>query len=321
MSNDKQLTSKVLVLDNSTEHIDEIKQFCDQNGLVGLKVSFANVVSILSSNVDLGAILLAERYCGCMEDTMELASQISATRPELPIMLRRESPDCDHLPDNFRKLFCVIYSIEDLSPLKKAIDEYIFSLVYPNVLVRGISEITTDVLSNQFESHEVISETPYIVRDRSIFGEVFSLIPLESSWCRGYMMLQTEEAIILGLIGKYELSVPGSAASFRSVNNMLAEITNLIWGAFKNRFITYDDPGSRSISQVPIVINHLHRYISFGSENPHLRFKYSLVDKHGSSVLSFYQWFVFNLHWSPEDFKEVQSSVDELVESGELELF
>jgi len=34
-----------------------------------------------------------------------------------------------------------------------------------------------------------------------------------------------------------------------------------------------------------------------------------------------YQRFIFNLSWSPEDFKEIKHDVEELVDSGELELF
>lgn len=33
-----QLISKVLVLDNSPEHVNAIKHFCDDNNLIGLKV-------------------------------------------------------------------------------------------------------------------------------------------------------------------------------------------------------------------------------------------------------------------------------------------
>ena len=90
---------------------------------------------------------------------------------------------------------------------------------------------------------------------------------------------------------------------------------------FKNRFIADNDPGSRSTAQVPIVINHKHKYISFGSENPQLCFRYTLLDEKNGHVISIYQRFVFNLNWSPEDFKEIQTSVDDLVDSGELELF
>jgi hypothetical protein len=76
------------------------------------------------------------------------------------------------------------------------------------------------------------------------------------------------------------------------------------------------------VSQVPIVINHLHRYISFGSENPQLCFKYTVAEPGEPGCrLELYQKFVFNLNWAPEDFTEDLTSVQELVESGALDLF
>jgi hypothetical protein len=322
MGNETQLVSKVIVLDKFYEYFDQIKQFCDQNGLVGLKVNSANIMAILNSNIDLGAILLADNYCQSLDETIDLARQIHTIRPELPIVLRRTSiSGLGDLPEKQRKLFCATYTIDDLSPLRKVIDEYIFSLYYPNALVRGISEITSSTLASQFKHLKVNAETPYIVRDRIIFGEVFSLIPLESSWCRGYMMLQTEEDAIIDVLGFDELTGDESPATFRTVNNILGEVTNLIWGAFKNRFVSYDDPGSHSTTEVPIVINHQHKYISFGSGNPQLCFKYTLLNEEDGHLITIYQWFVFNLNWSPEDFQEIQASVDDLIDSGELELF
>ncbi len=328
MSDEKQLVSKVLVLDNSLECFKQIKHFCDQNGLIGLKVNSVNIMAILSAYVDLGAILLAENYCQSLTDTLDLAQQIHTARPELPIVLRKTSNSgFDDLIEKQQKLFCATYTIDDMSPLRKVIDEYIFSLVYPNALVRGISELTVSTLEtlstleNRFKHLKVITETPYIVRDRIIFGEVCSLIPLESSWCRGYMMLQTEEGGILDVLGYNELTASEDPATFRTVNNILGELTNLLWGAFKTHFIAADDPGTGFTSEVPIVINHQHKYISFGSENPQLCFKYILTDESNSHFIPIYQWFVFNLYWSPEDFKEIYASVDDFVDSGELELF
>jgi hypothetical protein len=78
----------------------------------------------------------------------------------------------------------------------------------------------------------------------------------------------------------------------------------------------------------------LHRYISFGSEDAQLCFKYTLTDESaqcdkgnggdGDSKplsLTIYQRFIFNLNWSPDDFKENQAAVEALFDSGELELF
>ena len=103
----------------------------------------------------------------------------------------------------------------------------------------------------------------------------------------------------------------------------LGEVTNLVWGAFKARYIAEGDKRGQFQTQVPIIINHHQKYISFGSEDPQLCFRYTLTDNtdEDKPPIHVYQRFVFNLNWSPEDFKEVQTSCEELVESGELELF
>jgi len=322
MSSDTKLVSKVLILDNSADCIEPLKEFCAQNGLIGLSSHSNVLLTLLGSYVDLGGILMAEDYADSLEETAKLANQIRTNRPELPIILRRKSAtNSEELPADIANIFCATYTIEDLSPLRKFIDEHIFSFVYPNALIRGISEITVQALESQFKHHTVTVNAPYIVRDRIIFGEVFSLIPLESNWCRGYMMIQTEESVLDIIIendnGRQYIQTP-----FRALNNLIGEVTNLIWGAFKNRYFHEDiELNHRSAIQVPLVINHQQKYISFGAENPQLCFKYNLFDDKTGLYSTIYQWFIFNLYWSPEDFQENQATIDELLDSGELELF
>ncbi len=324
MEDKANLVSKVLVLDSDTACFERIKAFCDENNLVGLKVHEENVMAVLKSNVDLGAILLSETFFDNEHGGLALARVMHQVRPELPIFLRREqSPNMDDLCEDDRQSFSAAYTIDTIDTLHDSIKECIFCLEYPNALVRGITELTKSALESQFKDMIVEVATPYIVRDRIIFGELFTLIPIESSWCRGYLMLQTEEELLLSLITNDRTHVnPDDGGDFRNVNNVLGEITNLIWGGFKARYIDYNDNTS-NMAQVPLIINHLHRYISFGSEKPQLCFKYTLLDQIDKNARSLvvYQRFIFNLNWSPEDFKENQTSVEELVELGELELF
>jgi hypothetical protein len=184
--------------------------------------------------------------------------------------------------------------------------------------LRGIAEITTEVLTSQLKTLKISLDTPYIVRDRVIFGELFSLMQLESAWCRGYMMLQTEEDPFLDLVGRDAIS---GEAPFRRVNDLLSEITNLIWGSFKNRYIGDGRATAGPQVQVPLIVNHKRKYISFGTENPQLCFRYTLTDEATGRSSFLYERFVFNLDWSPDDFKEIQHDVAGLVESGALELF
>lgn len=313
------LISKVLILDECADASLAIKQFCEDNNLIGLKVQKYRLMDILKSNIDLGAILYAEDYGDTPEENADIALRIHAIRPELPIILRRmHNSSLDGVDKAIKRVFCAAYTTENMTGFKKVIDEYIFSLVYPNALVRGISEITESVLASQFKNPILQWDTPYIVRDRVIFGEVFSLIPIESNWCRGYMMLQTEEDAILGILNGDPMFPP---SGFRDVNSILGEVTNLIWGGFKNRFIGDATAVSTNQIQVPLIVNHKHKYISFGTENPQLCFFYTMTDTATGRSVKLYQRFVFNLNWSPEDFKEIAQDSTDLMSSGELELF
>ncbi|HZG19335.1 MAG TPA: chemotaxis protein CheX [Herbaspirillum sp.] len=310
---DNTITSKVLVLDRDADCYDTIKSFCERHQLVGLKAHEEHVMAVLRSNVDLGGIMLSESLAGLGEGGRGLARRIREVRPELPLFLRRRRESADTpLAERDSELFSAVYRIDDIEALAPAVAASIFSQHYPNALVRGIAEISRMVLESQFPGMEVEIDQPYLVRDRIIFGEVFTLIPLESSWCRGYMMLQAEQKTLQAL-------APEAADDFRHLNNALGELTNLIWGWFKNRFINQSQP-IQQLSQVPIIINHQHRYISFGSDDAQLCFKYVLRRDDGVPLVLL-QRFIFNLSWSPEDFRENQTSVEELFESGELELF
>ena len=84
-------------------------------------------------------------------------------------------------------------------------------------------------------------------------------------------------------------------------------------GVTKFSFIAYgDNPGH--LTQIPIVINHEHKFISFGSQDPQLCFRYTLTDPADPTgpPTHLYQRFIFNLSWSPDDFKENQSAVESL---------
>lgn len=318
--NENKPVSKVLVLEDCPAHVEVIRNFCDENNLIGVKVARSRVASALRLNFDLGAIFLAESYGGSSEESAAIARKIHVARPELPIIMRRQTHDApSDLPADLDAMICGTYVASDMASLRKVIDEYIFNREYPNALVRGISELTRSVLGSLFSDMGVEVDAPCIVRDRIIFGEVFSLIPLESTWCRGYMMIQAEEEPILDLLNRRETSE--GTADFRDLNSLLGELTNMIWGAFKNRYVGDADALSKNQVQVPLLINHKQKYISFGSESPHLCFTYRLKDEQSGRIVKLHQRFAFSLSWSPEDFQEFEQAAGETIGAGELDLF
>jgi hypothetical protein len=335
MTDTTQIVSKVLVHECNDDALSALKNVCTEHKLVGLKVSTGNnniglkdasneIDDVLKSNVDLGAIFLTEEPDPNGFTGIDLCLKIHHTRPELPIFLRRtEKSDGSDLDLDVQEAITGFYTLTDTSALDDLIKTYVCSMYYPVELAQGIQDISFDAFSNIIKNSSVHCEQPYLVKDQIIYGELFSLIPLESEWCRGYMMLQTTENEILELIRSGRTYINSTRPDSRDTNAVLNEITNMIWGGIKSRYFqSGETPDDAHRTQVPIIVNHLQKHISFGSTEPQLCFKYNInnLDKKYSGV-TIYQRLVFNLSWSPEKFAESDRTVDEFVDNGELELF
>lgn len=323
MSNDV-IKSKVVVYEQNAELFEQLGAYLLQNNLVGLKDNSSQFNKVfLDTQIDLGAVFLsADKYNDAI-NCIELVNQIHQQRPELPIIVRAEG-------DYKQALACVetkiagFYSQRDFSPIDDIISAFLFNRYYPSQLVGGIQKITTDALASNLKNVEVKASYPYLVHDRIIFGEVYSLIPLESEWCRGYMMLQTSEEDVINLIEDGRSAVCSENCDFRDVNDLLSEVTNLAWGGIKSRFFNVSEDANyfENAFQVPIMVNHNHRFISFGSNEPQLCFHYEIIDREGKKAnVSVFQKIVFNLNWNPEKMEASEQKINEFVDSGELEFF
>ncbi|MDH4394002.1 MAG: chemotaxis protein CheX [Aquabacterium sp.] len=313
------LAAKVLLLEHDPRHYQALWDFAQSLGLVALPRSATDALSTLAQHKDLGGVLLAEDLPCENGDALTLACAIHRQRPELPIFLRRSAA----APLSGDVAAAVAHAWTGLDSLHQAVEKSLFSLRYPAELVNGIVVLTTGAMRSMFPHAKVDNEAPYVVHDRIIFGQVSTLIPLESTWCRGYMMLQTEEsALRQGMLQGFGYEGVGGDLNFRELNHLLGETTNLIWGAFKNRYIPPEAFATQQ-TQVPIVINHEQKYISFGSQDPQLCIRYQLSDprRPGLPPLVIVQRLIFNLLWSPERFTEFSRPHEASAATGELELF
>lgn len=324
MSNSARVLAKVLVQECDDVCFARIQAFCEENCLVPQRVQVYNFAEALEANIDLAGIFLSERTNDEDFDGIVLGRLIRRSRPELPIFLRRESANhMDDLSTDARRAFVKAFTIDSIDALHESLHATIFQVVYPDALVRGLTEITHVALESQFIGMRAETDVPYIVLDKLICGEIFTLIPLESGWCRGYMMLQVDEDAVLALVNSSQTHARlEHAHDFRNLNGVLQEITNLIWGAFKNKYMSVGST-QRDLIQVPMVINPGHQHISFGSDNPQLCLKHHMhnLNNPAAGDIVVYQKFVFNMHWNPEDFHENTVEAAEEVDSGELEMF
>lgn len=321
MSDNAFRAAKVLLLEHDPQHYQALLDFCQELGLRPLPRTAVNAVATLAEHQDLAGVLLAEDLPGVQPDSLGLAQTIHGQRPELPIFLRRVSTRVLSGPEAAAVKHA--WQGGDTDGLRGAVESSLYGLRYPPELVQGVLELTLRSIRSMFPHAEVGHEAPYVVHDRIIFGEVSTLIALESTWCRGYMMLQTEEsALRQGLLQGFGLAGVGGDLNFRELNNLLGETTNLIWGAFKNRYIPPEAFANQQ-TQVPIVINHQHKYMSFGSQDPQLCVRYLLSDprRPGLPPLTIVQRLIFNLLWLPEKFTEFAAAPEQAADTGELELF
>jgi hypothetical protein len=319
------IVSKVLVHEVCNDAQGYLKSFCQQQNLVGLKDTTKSIMDIFHLHTDLGAAFLCEGIDADGNSGLEIGTEIRKMRPELPLFLRRESLE-EPLPEQYNSVFAGCYTTDDMQHLKKLVESHLFSTYYPMALIRGIQELSNEAFHTTIRNVRVECDAPYMVKDQVIYGELFSLIPLESHWCRGFMMLQTTETEMISMIANGNTSLCNEAPSFRDVNHILNEITNMVWGGIKSRFFVNDgtvaDDAIGNKIHVPILVNHGRKFISFGTTEPHLCFRYTIQSEtNNSPPIEIYQKLIFNLNWQPELFKESEQATDDMVDSGELEFF
>jgi len=316
------IISKILVLDDQAANNEAMRHFCESTGLIGITPSRRGqyaALAILESEVDFGGIFIYEKFLETPFDTFALVAKIRELRPELPIFLRRAKGNgMAGLDFTVASMFIQSYTLDEFDTLTQGLESSIFRRLYPNELAKGIREVTQKSIAAMFPNCEVHSEIPYLASDRIIHGEFFTLIGIDSEWCRGYMTIQGPEKPLLEMMA---LSNPKAEIGFRELNQHIGEVTNLVWGAFKNRYVANSE--TRTSIQVPIIVSPQHRFISFGSDDPQLCFKYFITceDRHGEIKEAWvYQRFVFNLAWSPQDFK-INPESERANNTGHLEIF
>lgn len=326
---EKRLVSRVLVIDDDSDAQQQIKTFCTKHNLVGVKQTGGSIEELLHANIDLGAVLLSENSrddSKQLSTGIELAKSIHTLRKELPIFIRCADPArIDQLPAEDRTVLAGAYSLDQMELLDNLVGQFLFDTEYPVSLVQRIEDVTQVAFHNTFKDIDVDVGLPYLVKDKLTYGDVLSLIPVESPWFGGYMMLQTEEEPMIAMLQDGRTSITPDNIDFRDVMGILSELSNQAWGGLKTKLLALpappDDTGIRIF--VPITVNQYKEFISFGTDRAQLCFKYVLSDKQGRlAPVNVYQKFIFNIKWLPEEFEQADANaVEDLMESGALELF
>ncbi len=319
MNEELSLNSKVLTFDTDISVLPKLKKIFEKNNLTGLRsIGDLEIIDvILSKNIHLGALFVNNQG-----NYIELAEKLKLIRPELPLFLRLENKEDEkEIPSDKPHLFDGFFHISEAEKLSKLLTSHIFILKYPAEMIKQIQEFSVRSIESLVRGMEIHTPAPTLIRDKIIYGEVVSLIPVNTSWCRGYMMVQVDMENLHSVLRQSGKNPDYSKEPELSIPPMIGELTNLMWGGFKNVFIKdgfYDSTGLDI--QVPIIINNKSKNISFGGNTPQLCFEYILKDQLSlSQEARIIQKFIFNLNWNPEAVEEFDFS--SMVQEGTIELF
>ncbi len=325
----RDISSKVLVFDSDPQVLGELAKFFEKEK-ISIVRSVANpsvLEVILQKNPQLGGMFLS----GVNNEVhQEIGKRMKALRPELPVFIRIEDEaEMERLPEEKRRLFDGFFHIKDKEKLSLLLRDFIFIREYPSELVHHIYEFSMKSFKFLLPNASIHSHAPLIVRGQAVYGDLISFIPLNTAWCRGYMVLEANPKRFVPLIRS--LSNQREDPEGDQASAVLGELTNIMWGGFKAAFPKGNAASSDGMEfQVPIVADHGRGSLSFGGSAPFLSFAYHLEDPLNHAIQAkVVQNFIFNLKWEPsqleaspseEGGKEDQPG-DSFLEQGSIELF
>lgn len=311
---------KVLVFENDEEHVQTLKEIFKESHLVAFKPK--NIIEALQSDADFGGIFLCQTWMESDPDYFGgTLKKIRELRADIPIFFRLN--DTKVPLSQAEQTFCtLIYDKTDQEILKTNIEKYLFHWEYPSSFINGVKELTQCSLESMTKNLSIQWDMPYLLKDHGSNADMQSIIYLESTWCRGYMMLQANKQDLIALIKNQNTYQSAEDISNKSVNSFLSEMTNTIWGEFRIRFIPEEEMQVDTFSktEIPIIVNYKEDYTSFGAGMNQLCIQYQLKDTAGAiAPVIVHQKFIFNLAWKPEKFVEPPEVFDELLEQGSIE--
>lgn len=317
-----QIHVKVLVYDSHPELASILNTAFNECSVQIISDSKKDIFELLDEHSDLGAILISEDppYFG-RDNLFLILKKIRETRPELPIYLRLSDKKCPPLSKKTKELCTDYFNLDELDQLATSVKEKFFQLFYPQPLVNTLRHVSSEALSQLFKNGSIYTDEAYLVNDQIACAEMFSLIPLDASWCRGYMMLEANQEEIRTLL---ESMIPDRSKeefNFQTCNALLSEITNIIWGAVRGHEHTEEQPSSQI--QIPIVANRDGDRVTFGVSQPCLCFLHSIEITLDGIVrsISLYQKFIFNLTWHPENFNHQTLQSTNFMQPGSFQIF
>ncbi|MCW8929582.1 MAG: chemotaxis protein CheX [Gammaproteobacteria bacterium] len=317
----KKIASKLLIIESESNKQEKLRDFCLSNNLKGVLVPEQDKIKeALENNLNIGAIVIPdiEAY------TRDSLHDILRDYHSIPLFIGSDPTKSQEW--NFLETAIVeYYDTNDLNSLNELLSLHVFNSLYPDGMIEVLKDIGLGAINSLFKNVNTIMREPYLSSDKRIFGERIEMMPIRSNWCDGIMMLQSEGSGVEKLIMSNHTSYKADKELLSSyTEDLLRELTNHIWGGFKEKFMPDGFSGRTNSIEVPMTINHQEKYISFGIRKPLLCLKFIVSDVDANNPdfkpISLYLKFSFHLYWNTDEYVKNEKSEDD-IEAGGLDLF
>jgi len=306
------LKCKALVLEPDPQVCEAITSKLLQFGLDVISIDVDQILNGIENYIDI-AMVFFPSLNEASADIVQAFEYLDYNRPTLPIFFNDAEGDIESFSDYEHHFF---YGIEQ-DNLTEPLNELLYKRVFPQAFIESVIDVTKEAVAHEFITMEFSQTEACLVTESILYGQVFSLIPVESEWYRGYLIQQSTEKEILQMIAEGKTQLSRQQLNFRDVNIIIGESTNLVWGGLKRKFASGFLGNSDFLMQVPLIVNHKRKYISFGSTEPHLCLSITLKDRESGREVKLIQRLVFHLNWQADNCPAISDEQ----EDGEIEFF
>ena len=282
----------------------------------------ASFWEILSSNLRIGAIFLG----GPLPELKIFLPKLHLQKREIPIFVHADQSELiDEFNDEYPNALVIRYDSIVEEQLTSLIQQHIFTRYYPDTLLQNVASDFCDIMTEQFSEVFPSCDRVLASADRRMYGQRLEYMPIKSNWCAGAMLLETNTSDIANLVqlGRSHFNQPIAQPSL-CAEDVLREISNLLAGAFKNKYVPNDFSPNKTYPEIPMTINHQEGYVSFGTTSPMLCFDFTIHDRrngaHDFSPFQIALRLSFHSHWDPGEVPE-EPFVQQAIDDGVLEFF
>lgn len=321
MSENIQLSRKILLVDNNAKSMLPIKAFFLKSDYDVVSIAQYDVLlHTMAQRRDISGIVIIDE----MRDIHNMLQEIGPMAFGTPIFILSDHQLAELGNESLCNEKVCVFPIADYENMLSQLTDYLDSKTYSADLLLQLEEIGCEAIKSNLSQTNITTADVYLASDRRIYGNQLKIMNIRTAWCEGVVMLQADSANIETLISENCTSYDKQTHFIeKHAEDLLREIMNQVWGGFKQRFVSANAETAVNKLEVPISLNYNKGYVSFGIADPLLCYKFIVADLTANNdsfePFPLFLKFSFHIFWDLSQYAVELDSDD--IQTGELEMF